>query len=355
MPISKIAGKALTVLGPVDPKELGVTLTHEHLTIDHVKANFTEPKDSADRELAYKPVSPEILHWLRYNRTENKDNLKLPEEKKIIAEAMYFKRAGGGTIVEVTNRGINRDPKALVRISKATSLNIVMGSGYYLATSHPPDMDSRTVEQLRDEIVQDVTVGVDNTGVKAGLIGEIGCVWPLKDNERKSLIAAAKAQQMTGAPVNIHPGRKREAVFEAVGILKDAGADLSRVVISHVDIRVRDHQGRVDLAKMGCYLEYDNVGWEGPRPVTLNWDPAIDIPTDELRVKEIRQLIEAGFLKQIVLSTDVCMKVHLRQYGGHGYDHIQKYFVPLMLTLGMTREQIDTILIENPRRMLTFV
>ena len=75
----------------------------------------------------------------------------------------------------------------------------------------------------------------------------------------------------------------------------------------------------------------------------------------KLRVKEIRQLIEAGFLKQIVLSTDVCMKVHLRQYGGHGYDHIQKYFVPLMLTLGMTREQIDTILIENPRRMLTFV
>ena len=355
MPISKIAGKVLTVLGPVDPKELGVTLTHEHLTIDHVKANFTEPKDSADRELAYKPVSYEILHWLRYNRTENKDNLKLPEEKKIIAEAMYFKRASGGTIVDVTNRGINRDPKALVRISKATGLNIVMGSGYYLATSHPADMDKKAEEEITQEIVRDVTEGVDGAGVRAGMIGEIGCVWPLKDNERKSLIAAAKAQQMTGAPVNIHPGRKREAVFELVDIFKDAGGDLSRVVMSHVDVRVRDHHGRVDLAKMSCYLEYDNVGWEGPRPVTLNWDPAIDIPTDELRVKEIRQLIEAGFLKQIVLSTDVCMKVHLRQYGGHGYDHIQKYFVPLMLTLGMTREQIDTILIENPRRMLTFV
>lgn len=145
MPISKIAGKALTVLGPIDGKDLGVTLPHEHLTIDHVKANFTEPKDPADREMAYKPVSYEILHWLRYNRTENKDNLGLPEEKKVIAEALHFKRAGGGTIVDVTNRGINRDPKTLVRISKATGLNIVMGSGYYLATSHPADMDSRTV------------------------------------------------------------------------------------------------------------------------------------------------------------------------------------------------------------------
>ena len=355
MPISKIAGKVLTVLGPIDGKELGVTLTHEHLIIDHVKANFTEPKDSADRELAYKPVSPEILHWLRYNRTENKDNLRLNEAKVIINEVKRFKQTGGGAIVEMTNRGINRDPKALIRISKTTGVHVIMGSGYYLNTSHPADMDKKAEEEITQEIVRDVTEGVDGTGVRAGMIGEIGCVWPLHPNEKKTLRAAAKAQQLTGAPVNIHPGRKREAVFELVDIFKDAGGDLSRAVMSHVDVRVRSHEDRVKLAKTGCYLEYDNVGWEGPRPITLNWDPAIDIPTDELRVKEIRQLIEAGFLKQIVLSTDVCMKVHLRQYGGHGYDHIQKYFVPLMLTLGMTREQIDTILIENPRRMLTFV
>lgn len=355
MPISKIAGKALTVLGPIDGKALGVTLPHEHLTIDHVKANFTEPKDPADRELAYKPVSYEILHWLRYNRTENKDNLKLPEEKKIIAEAMYFKRAGGGTIVEVTNRGINRDPKALVRISKATGLNIIMGSGYYLGTSHPTDMDSKSVEQVTDEIVRDVTIGVDNTGVKSGLIGEIGCVWPLKDNERKAVIAAARAQQLTGAPLNIHPGRKREAVFELVEILKNAGADLSRTVMSHVDVRVRDHKERCKLAETGCYLEYDCFGWEGPRPLTLNWDPEIDIPTDEQRVKEIMQLIAAGFINQVLISLDICMKAHLLSYGGRGYNHIQKYVVPLMLRLGMTQEQINTITVENPKRILCFV
>jgi len=355
MPISKIAGKVLTVLGPIDGKELGVTLSHEHLTIDHVKGNFTEPKDPADRAMADKPVTPEILHWLKYNRTENKDNLRLNEEKVIINEVKRFKQAGGGAIVEMTNRGINRDPKALVRISKATSVHVIMGSGYYLNTSQPADMDKKTEEEITQEIVRDVTEGVDGTGVKAGMIGEIGCVWPLHPNEKKTLRAAAKAQQLTGAPVNIHPGRKREAAFELVEIFKDAGGDLTRAVMSHVDVRVRSHEDRVRLAKTGCCLEYDNIGWEGPQPVTLNWDPEITIPTDLQRANEIKQLIEAGFGSQIVISTDVCMKFHLIKYGGHGYDHIQKYFVPLMLREGLTREQIDTILIENPRRMLTFV
>jgi phosphotriesterase-related protein len=354
MPISPIAGKVQTVLGLVDSCELGVALPHEHLTIDHTKANFCEPPNPEDKEIAYKPVTPDILHWLRYYRTENKDNLKLPDEKKIIDELMPFKKAGGKTIVEVTNNGANRNPEALVRISKATSLNIVMGSGYYLGSSHPEDMDLKTVEQLTDEIVQDVTSGVDNTSVKSGIIGEIGCVWPLRSNERKVLIAAGRAQKLTGAPLNIHPGRKPDAPFEIIDILKNECADLSRTVMSHVDIRIRHHEERCRLADTGCFLEYDNFGWEGPRPVTLNWDPEIDIPSDEQRIKEIMQLINAGYLNQILISIDICLKTHLLSYGGKGYNHIQKYVVPLMLIMGMSQKQIDNIMIDNPRRMLSF-
>jgi len=355
MSISPITKKAQTVLGPIDSSELGITLPHEHLTVEHVKANFCEPPNPEDKEMADKPVTPDILHWLRYYRTENKDNLKLPDEKKIIDELMHFKKAGGKTIVEVTNNGANRDPKALVHISKATGLNIIMGSGYYLGSSHPDDMDLKTVEQISDEIVHDITAGVNNTSVKSGIIGEIGCVWPLRPNERKTLIAASHAQKITGAPLNIHPGRKREAPFEIVEILKEAGADLSRTVMSHVDIRLRHHEERCKLADTGCYLEYDNFGWEGPRPVTLNWDSEIDIPSDEQRIKEIMQLINAGYLNQILISTDICMKIHLLYYGGKGYNHIQKYVVPLMLVLGMSQKQIDTIMIENPRRIHSFV
>lgn len=355
MPISKIAGKALTVEGPVEGDKLGVILPHEHLIISQVKAYFSEPEESADRELAYKPVSPEILHWLKFNPTGNQDNLRLDNEEVIIKEAKLFKQAGGGTIVDMTNRGLNRDPKALVRISKATGINIIMGSGYYVNTSHPPDMDKKREEEIAEEIVKDVTEGVDGTGVKAGVIGEIGCVWPLHPNEKKTVSAAAKAQKLTGAPLNIHPGRKREAALELIDIMTDAGADLTRTVISHVDMRVRSHEERVKLAKTGCYLEYDNVGWEGTQPVTPKWDREIDIPTDIQRIKEIIQLIEAGFINQILLSTDICLKDRLITYGGKGYNHIQKYIVPLMLREGITQKQIDTILIENPKRLLCFV
>ena len=355
MSILKIGGKAQTVLGLIDGNDLGITLPHEHLTIDMVKANFCEPPNPEDKELADKPVTPEILHWVRYYRTENKDNLKLPDENKMINEVRHFKKAGGSTIVELTTEVSNRNPRTLARIARATSLNIIMGAGYYLSSCHPADMDSRTVEQITDEIVRDITIGVSNTGIKAGIIGEIGCVWPLKPNEKKVLIAGARAQQRTGAPLNIHPGRKREATFEIVDILKDAGANFNRTVMSHVDIRVRSHEERVKLAKTGCYLEYDNFGWEGPRPITLNWDPDIDIPSDEQRIKEIMQLINAGYLNQVLISGDVCMKFHLLSYGGKGFNHIRRIVVPLMLRLGMTQGQIDTIMIENPRRMLSFM
>jgi phosphotriesterase-related protein len=355
MPISSIAGKAQTVLGPVNGEELGVTLPHEHLTIDHVKANFHEPPNPEDKELADKPVTMDLLHWLRYYRTENKDNLRLPDEKVIINELMHFKKAGGRTIVEVTTKGSNRDPGALVHISKATGLNIIMGAGYYLGSCHPEDMDSKTIEQLTEEIIKDVTTGTDGTSVKAGIIGEIGCVWPLTPNEKKSLIAAAHGQKATGAPLNIHPGRAGKAPFEIVEILKNEGADLSRTVMSHVDIRIRFHEDRLKLADSGCYLEYDNIGWEGPPPATLNWDEGTGVPRDEERISEIMQLIDAGYINQILISLDVCTKTNLLTYGGKGYNHIQKYIVPMMLNKGMSQKQIDTIMIENPRRMLSFI
>lgn len=355
MPITSIVGKAQTVLGPVDSGELGVTLPHEHLTIDHVKANFHEPPNPEDKAMADKPVTPDILHWLRYYRTENKDNLRLPDEKVITNELLHFKKAGGNTVVEVTSKGANRDPESLVNISKATGLNVIMGAGYYLGTSHPVDMDSRTVEQIADEIIGDITTGTENTSVKAGIIGEIGCTWPMQPNEKKSLIAAAHAQKATGAPLNIHPGRIGKALFEIVEILENEGADLSRTVMSHVDIRIRNHEDRCKLADIGCYLEYDTFGWEGPPPATLDWGPDTSVPSDEQRIKEIIQLISAGYLNQILISLDVCTKTNLLSYGGKGYNHIQKYAVPLMKKIGLTQKQMDIIMIENPRRMLSFV
>lgn len=353
MQISKFAGKAQTVLGLVEGKDLGVTLPHEHLVVDG-KAFYAEPSGATNRGLADKLVGMGNLSWLRYHPYENLDNVRLLDEQEAIDEAMLFKKAGGNTIVDVTSIGVGRDPKALARISRAIGLNVIMGAGYYTAPSQSPEMSSKTEEEITEEIVRDITIGVGDSGICAGIIGEIGGSWPLQDNERKVMRAAAYAQQLTGASINIHPGRKTEAPLEIVEILDDAGADLSRVIMSHIDARIRDHSRRCELAKTGCFIEYDLWGWEGHFPSYWTAD-LLDLPNDTQRVYEIRQLIDEGYLNQILISHDICVKSRRVCYGGWGYAHISNYVVPMMLKRGLTQAQINIIMVENPKRMLCFV
>ena len=356
MRTSKLAGKAQTVLGLVDPDDLGISLPHEHLIMDHVSANFVEPEDSNDAIMARKSVCLETLHWIHHHHTQNIDNMQLLDEKEAIEEARIFKEVGGGTIVDVTNFGISRDAKALTRISRATGLHIIMGTGYYLAPCHPADMQAKSEDEIVGEIVKDINEGVDDTKIRAGIIGEIGASWPLHENEKKSIRAAVCAQKITGAPLNIHPGRaNNKSALDIIEILDSVGADFSRTVISHIDVRVRDHSVRCQIGKLGCYLEYDAFGWEGLPPMSLYRGSDIDIPSDIQRIQEIMQLIDEGFIKQILISQDVCFKAWRVRYGGKGYAHISKYIIPVMLSKGMTQDQIDTIMIHNPKRMLTFV
>ena len=236
-----------------------------------------------------------------------------------------------------------------------TGLNVVMGSGYYVAPSFNPELDTKTEAEITDEIVQDITAGVGGTGICSGLIGEIGCSWTLHANEDKVLRAAARAQQKTGACLSVHPGRNRQAPFDVIDILEQSGADLSRVIICHIDARVRDYEGRTHLLKKGCVLEYDLWGWEGHFPSYWTADGYMDLPNDTQRIHEIRRHIEEGYLNQIVMSHDICAKTRRARYGGWGYAHILNYVVPMMRQRGMTQEQIDAIIMANPRRLLTFV
>ena len=354
MAMSERSGKVQTVLGLIDKESLGVTLTHEHLLFDG-EGVFTKPKAASEKELAYQKVNISNLSWLRYHPYENLDNVLFYSEQEAIDEAMLYKKAGGKTIVDVTLPEIGRDPMALARISRTTGLNIIMGCGYYTAPCHTPDMSVKSEEELTEEIVRDVTAGVGNTGVRSGLVGEIGCSWPIHDNEKKALRAAARAQQMTGACLSVHPGRNNKAPFEVVEILAKAGADLSRVIMCHIDARLRNHNERVKLARTGCYLEYDLWGWEGHFPSYWTADDFMDLPNDTQRIYEVRQLIEEGYLKQILFSHDICAKSRRVCYGGWGLPHILNYAVPMMLQRGITREQIDTIMVENPKRLLCFV
>lgn len=348
---SELTGKVQTVLGPITPGDLGITLPHEHL-ISNGSCWFVEPGEATEKAMVHHPVTLDILWWLHYHLFQNMDDLLLLDEQEAVEEAMRFKLAGGNSIVELSNIGLGRDPAALARISRATGLNVIMGSGYYLAVSHGPEMDAKTEEEITDEIVRDIMVGAGDSGIRSGIIGEIGCSWPLADNERKSLRAAARAQQLTGAALNVHPGQGEEAAMEIVKILGDAGADLTRTVVDHIDRAVRDPQNRIKLAKTGCYLEYDLFGREGYYPVHHR---IIDLPNDAQRINEITELINKGYLSQMLISQDIWNKTQCCAYGGWGYAHVLRDTIPVMRVKGMTEEQIHTIMVENPRRLLTFV
>lgn len=344
--------KAQTVLGLVDSDNLGITLPHEHLLID-MEIWFIEPKEAGLKKVAFEPVSIKNISWIMYNQYNNLDNLRLLDEDLAIKEAMLFKKEGGGTIVDVTSANFFRDLLALKRISRATGLNIIMGSGYYVVSeARCQDFDRKTEDEIAEEIVTDILAGVSNTEIRAGIIGEIGCSWPLQDREKKSLRACARAQKRTGAAITIHPGRHENSPMEIIRILDEAGADISRVIMGHIDRTGFLPATRYELAKTGCYLEYDIFGGNPFYPLHFG---VFNRPCDRERIEQILELINEGYLKQILISQDTCLKSKLVHYGGQGYAHILRNILPQMLARGITKEHIQIIMVENPKRFLGFI
>ena len=345
-----LAGQAQTVLGPIAGEAMGITLPHEHLLIDF-EVMFREPATGAERGLSRQPVSLANLGWVRHHFSSNLDNLQLRDETVARDEALLFKHAGGQTFVDPTNRGLARDPLALARMGRATGLNIIMGSGYYVAAAHPPGMDARTVDDIARELVTDLTVGVDGTGVRAGFIGEIGTTWPWTDNERKVVRAAVAAQRETGAALMIHPGRHERLPLAIVDFIRKEGADLERTIMCHIERTIADRGVLLELAATGVRLEYDLFGLETSY---YPYNPAFDMPNDGERMRQILFLIERGHLAQILMSHDIAYKHCLTKWGGFGYHHLLVNVIPRLRDRGADDRTIQTLLVDNPRRAFTY-
>lgn len=336
-----------TVLGPVPPDQLGPTLIHEHLLIRN--PSFVEPTDPLDRERAHQSVTLENLGWLRRHWTSNEDNLVLDDTDLAIRELAAFVAAGGRTVVDATVPGIGRDPDALVRIARGAGINIVMGAGAYIASTHPAAVanldEGGLVEQLLDEWRQ----GVGIAGIRPGFLGEIGCSWPLDDRERKVLRAAGRVQAATGAALMVHPGRDARAPGEIVRILLQVRADLGRVAIAHLDRTVTEVPGLLELAKTGVYLEFDCFGLESS---FYPFDPRMATLSDAQRLDLVRGVLDAGLGDRVVLAHDICTKHRLAAYGGHGYGHLLAEVVPWMHERGFTSAETTAMLVDNPARLL---
>ena len=348
MPATQNRGIIQTVLGPVPPSELGPTTTHEHLYIDF-SFMFRPAQDSPAPELADAPITLENVGWVRRNYHSNRSNLHLTDLDTTIKEVAMYRDAGGGAIVDATTIGIGRNPEALARISRESGVHVIMGAGFYVDAVHPADMTQRTVEDLAREMSADITEGVAGSGIKAGIIGEMGCTWPLTVNERKTLSAAAIAQRETGAAVLIHPGRHPDAPAEILALLANAGADLSRVIMGHLDRTVFEFDALRRIAESGCYLEWDLFGNEGSYYPLAE----IDMPSDAQRLDFVRRIADAGYGDRIVIAQDIFTKHRLVTYGGHGYGHILENIVPRMRRKGFTEAEIRAITVNNPAHALT--
>jgi len=342
--------KVQTVTGEINADELGITFPHEHLLFD-LTCYFSMPEEASKRDFATSEVKMSNLGAVRRNPLANRDNLVNYDVSLATEELMYLKRAGGKSIVDLTNIGLCRDPAAVRSISIQTGIQVVLGSGYYIAASHPAKMASLTVDEIAKEIAGEIREGIGTTGVKPGIIGEIGTSWPIEEDEVKVLRAAARAQVRTKRALNIHSycGQSLEdvkVVHKLLDIVEEEGADLERVILSHMDGVGIDVDVHASLAKRGAYLSYDCFGSE------LYFDPRWWEPRDTERIRGIRDLAKRGHLSKLLLSHDICYKVHFRRYGGYGYDHILTHVVPMMRTQGTTEREIETLLVANPARAL---
>ena len=342
--------KLKTVCGEISRQELGVTTTHEHVLLN-LTTFYEERPVPGIPDPSTQKVEMWTLGTLNRDCYALKDNLKLDDEALQTEELARFKAAGGTTVVDATLPGIGRDAVGMKHISEKTGLNIVMGAGYYIGATHPEALSSMTEQQIADTIVKELREGVDGTDICAGYIGEIGISEIFDEKERRVLRSAALAQKETGVAINIHINPWTINGLEAADILLDAGVDPNRICISHIDVENREEYVLALLQK-GVYVEFDNFGKEYYiRREVRNSGYGLFV-TDVQRVTFLKKLIDLGYLNQILLSNDLCLKQMLHTYGGWGYDHLLTNIVPMMEEFGITDAQIHTLLVENPANWL---
>ena len=192
MPIGDSARHAMTVLGPIDPIDLGLTLTHEHLYID------TTPGYHPDAGEGGRPSKR--LTWAtaaeaRWDARDFPENVRLTNVDLVVAELAAFREAGGRTIVDVTPATLGRSPEALVEISRRSGITVATGSSDYTERAQPAHLATRSVDEIADEFIREIRVGVNGSGIRPGIMGEIGTSDPVTDREIRVLRAHAIAHK----------------------------------------------------------------------------------------------------------------------------------------------------------------
>jgi phosphotriesterase-related protein len=339
---SHVDGNIQTVLGPVPARELGPFLAHEHLLAD------VTPKGAFPPGTPRVEITLENIWDIRYQWCGHYGNQILDDPELMTAELVKLKQDGGNCLVEQTAMGLKPDPVGLAKISRESKVAVVAGTGFYTVEFAGERLAALSQKQISRRLLTDLRRGMGDTDIRAGFIGEMALSTPPHPDEIKALKAAAQTQGQTGAGICVHPPRDSEAPRRMVALIQDNGGQIEKTAIAHLERTLPTVDGYLALAQTGCFLELDFFGLEsGFYPFA-----PVDLPNDAGRLAIIRALIDRGHLRQILISQDICHLARLRRYGGEGYGHIFRNVVPMMRTRGFKQEEIDAILVENPRRFL---
>ena len=316
------SGLIRTVRGDVPPEPWGITNAHAHLVggADTSKPPF----DTTDPS--------ELIMTLEDSLPEVED----------------FAAAGGFCLVDLTPAGMGRDPAALVRASEQTGMHIVMGTGIYHEAHHPESMAALGDTEIAEILVKDITEGVAGTGVRAGIIGEQGTfTGPMTARETVVFRASAMAAIETGVAVTTHTHLGLNAL-DQIDVLVSQGLPPDRIVIGHLDDGEPDLHLIREITRRGAWAQFDDIGYE-----YYTERLKIQMATDVVRARKLRQLAEEDLTGQVILASDFGMQRHLQANGGPGLVVLADGFRKTALGEGVPVEVLDQCMITNPATILT--
>lgn len=321
----------------------GHVLPHEHILCDS-RVWWEGPGEWRDFD---DPVAVEATtrsELARLPQALTRENLILSDWYLGAQEMRLARESGAQLVVDLTVLGLGPNAEISVRAAELAGIELVTSVGRYLHDTLPDEERSLPVEALVDRWVLQITEGVH--GFLPGIIGEIGTSATITADETISLTAAARTQQLTGLPINVHVHPYARLALDAINILDRAGADPSRVAISHLDCDL-DIGQLTKVLHTGVYIELDNFGTGRQRLVLGR-----GYPDDSERLDAITELCSLGFDTRLLLSHDINHRNSLVRNGGWGYRHIGAEILPrLVERLGP--DIARQLVADNPLRYLS--
>lgn len=331
-----------TVTGDIDSAGLGLVLPHEHLAND-ISSAFRPAAAPRIAALLDEPVRAELAWLLADHPYESLDNCRLDDDAAVVADLAGFAAAGGRTVVDLTPPGIGRDSQRLRRLSLVTGVQVVMGSGWYLEATHPPNLATTPVDRLAEQLVTEFEPARE---IRPGVIGEIGVSPSFTDAEHSALRAACRAQREVRVPLFVHlPGWQRRA-FEVLDIvLGSEGVDPAAVVLCHMDPSCDDPGYQRAVAERGVHLEFDMIG------MPFDFPGEGRSPAPHETTAAVVALAEAGHADRLLLSHDLFLKAMLTRHGGNGLAYVPLVFADRLRRAGLDPALVASLMTDNPRAL----